>query len=513
MWLEWVILISVLLYLIYRFCTANHDYFKKRGIPSAKHIPIVGNFWEMVLGRKSMLDVLVEIYNEHDGKVYGVFDQGQPIYMIKDPELIKQIAVKDFDHFVNHRTFTDPDDDKHLFAASLFMMQDGRWKDMRSTLSPAFTGSKMRAMYQLMHDVAQQTMLYMKSLSEAAGPQGLELEIKDFITRYTNDIIASTAFGLQVNSFTETDNEFYISGKKMTTFTFTQGLKFFLFGQFPKIMNLLNIQLFDKQSIDYFMRLVLDSMKYRQEKNIIRPDMINMLMEARGMIKSNDSQVKASNREWSDVDIVGQCFLFFFAGFETSSSLSCFTIHELMENPDIQEKLYEEIQEVNEKLNGQPPTYEAMMDMRYMDMVVRECLRKWPAANIIDRTCNKDISYDLGDGLKLDLKKGDGVWLPVPALHRDPQYFDQPLKFDPERFSEENKDTINPFAYIPFGVGPRNCIGSRFALLESKVLVYYLLREFKFEKSPKSCIPMELKASGFQLSAKHGFWVNFVARS
>lgn len=222
----------------------------------------------------------------------------------------------------------------------------------------------------------------------------------------------------------------------------------------------MDIQLFDKKQTDYFMHLVLDAMKYRKENNIVRPDMINMLMEAKGMIKSD--ALKTIHREWSDVDIVGQCFLFFFAGFETSASLTCFTAHELMENPECQEKLLQEIQDVEQNLDGKPLTYEALQNMRYMDMVVQECLRKWPGAIAIDRVCNKEISYNFDNGEKLELKKGDAVWIPVVGFHRDPQYFENPMKFDPERFSEENKDNIKPFTFIPFGVGPRNCIGNVF---------------------------------------------------
>ncbi|TMW40868.1 hypothetical protein DOY81_014052, partial [Sarcophaga bullata] len=84
-------------------------------------------------------------------RVYGVFDQRTPVFFLRDPEVVKQIAIKDFDHFVNHRnTFSDEDDTDHsknLFGASLFLMKDNKWKDMRSTLSPAFTGSKMRQMF------------------------------------------------------------------------------------------------------------------------------------------------------------------------------------------------------------------------------------------------------------------------------------------------------------------------------------------------------------------------------
>ncbi|XP_075148981.1 putative cytochrome P450 9f2 isoform X2 [Haematobia irritans] len=445
-------------------------------------------------------------------RVYGVFDQRQPLYMIRDPDLVKQIAIKDFEHFVNHRSMFDDTDNKNLFAASLFMMKDNKWKDMRSTLSPAFTGSKMRSMFQLMNEVAQHTLAHVKKQPSVFTPQGLELEVKDFITRFTNDIIASTAFGLQVDSYADMDNEFYQMGKKVTTFTFAQNLKFMLFANFKKLMKLLDIQLFDKESTDYFMRLVLDAMKYRQEHNIIRPDMINMLMESRGMFKNHDNG-KTSNREWSDVDIVGQCFLFFFAGFETSAALTCLTCHELMENPDVQEKLLQEIQDVEEQLEGKTLGYETIMGMQYLDMVVQECLRKWPGAIAADRVCSKDISYDLGDGQKLELKKGDIIWMPIVGFHRDAKYFENPMKFDPERFNPDNKEKLHPCAFMPFGVGPRNCIGSRFALLETKVMVYYLLREFKLVPAQKSCIPLKLNPAGFQLVPKNGFWIKFISRA
>lgn len=156
--------------------------------------------------------------------------------MIRDPDLIKQITIKDFDHFVNHRSLFDETEDKNLFAASLFLMKDNKWKDMRSTLSPAFTGSKMRSMFQLMNEVAQGSLEYLKKQKEVYSKEGFEFEIKDFITRFTNDIIASTAFGLQVNSYVDKDNEFYKMGKKVTTFTFLQNLKFMMVAHFKKLM-------------------------------------------------------------------------------------------------------------------------------------------------------------------------------------------------------------------------------------------------------------------------------------
>ncbi|KAL7727133.1 hypothetical protein ACLKA6_016093 [Drosophila palustris] len=475
---EYLAIFVVLLLLAYRWATANYSFFKDRGIDYHKPYPFVGSMWKMILRKKSMFDLVIELYNQSSSKAYGFFELRKPLLMIRDPELIKQITIKDFDYFLNHRNIfgvdnEDPHEMDNLFSSSLFSLRDSRWKDMRSTLSPAFTGSKMRQMFQLMNIVANEAVQCLKR--DQIAKEGFESDMKDYCTRFTNDVIASTAFGLQVNSFTERENTFYMLGKRL--------------------------KLFDKKSTDYFVHLVLDAMKYRQEHKIVRPDMINMLMEASGMIQTDKTKF-GTIHNWSDREIVAQCFIFFFAGFETSAVLMCFTAHELMENEDVQKRLYEEVEQVNKDLNGGELTYEALMGMKYMDQVVSEVLRKWPPAVATDRECNKDITYQV-DGKNVEIKKGEIVWLPISAFHRDPKYFENPEKFDPERFSDENKDKIQPFTYFPFGVGQRNCIGSRFALLEAKAIIYYLLRDFQIAASKKSTIPMVLSPSGFQLKPEN----------
>ncbi|ALC46039.1 Cyp9f2 [Drosophila busckii] len=514
MLLEFCALFVVILVLAYRWSVSTHGFFKERGIPCDNPYPFLGSTGKMFIVRQSMFDLIVELYNKGEGKVFGIFENRKPLLMIRDPELIKQITIKDFDHFINHRNIFGNDEEHaqhmdNLFGSSLFSMRDARWKDMRSTLSPAFTGSKMRQMFQLMDIVAKEAVDCLKR--DKLPADGFDLDLKDYCTRFTNDVIASTAFGLQVNSFKERNNKFYLMGKKLTTFNTWLNIKFLLFTTMKWVLDLFKISLFDKKSTEYLVSLVLDAMKYRQEHNIIRPDMINMLMEARGMLPT-DKPKPASNREWSDRDIVAQCFVFFFAGFETTAVLMCFTAHEIMENEDVQQRLFEEIEGVENQLEDGQLTYEALQGMKYLDQVVSEVLRKWPAAIAIDRECNKDITYEV-DGKSIEIKKGEAVWLPVCGFHRDPKYFENPEKFDPERFSDENKDKIKPFTYYPFGLGQRNCIGSRFALLEAKAIIFYMLREYRIEAAKKSCIPLKLKSSGFQLVPKNGFWIKLVQRN
>lgn len=137
-----------------------------------------------------------------------------------------------------------------------------------------------------------------------------------------------------------------------------------------------------------------------------------------------------------------------------------FLAHEIAANPEVQDKLMSEINEVQAELDGKTITYDVLQKMKYLDQVICETLRMYPAAPFIDRVCLKD--YDLKyDDKVAHIKKGTMMWFPVAGLHQDPKYFPNPKKFDPERFSEENKANINMDAYLPFGLGPRNCIGSR----------------------------------------------------
>lgn len=211
--------------------------------------------------------------------------------------------------------------------------------------------------------------------------------------------------------------------------------------------------------------------RVRKFITVERPDMIQLLMDAR-----KDAYVK-----WTDDEIVAQCFVFFFAAFENNASLICITAYELLNNPEIQQRLYEEIKDTEDTLQeGQGLSYDAVMKMQYMDMVVSEALRKWSLAAATDRVCSKD--YTLRDhlGNKLfDFKVGDRINIPIMGLHLDEIYFPNPHKFDPERFSNANKDRLIPYTYLPFGVGPRNCIGespARFPVLSrDKLMITSLL--------------------------------------
>lgn len=149
-------------------------------------------------------------------------------------------------------------------------------------------------------------------------------------------------------------------------------------------------------------------------------------------------------------------------------------------------------------------------------LLFAEALRLWPPILAVDRVCVKpyDIqTFEYSNEKSLRLEKGDVVMLPIFPIMRDPQYYPNPNKFDPERFNEENKVNIHPYTYLPFGSGPRGCIGSRFALMEVKTLIFVLLAKFDIVVTEKTQIPVQISKKQFNLDAENGIWLGLKLRS
>lgn len=413
--------------------------------------------------------------------------------MIRDPELIKEFTVKQFDHLSDHKLFMDPENDT-LLGNSVAMMKGEKWRDMRSTLSPIFTSSKMKQMFELIVDYANEVIPFLEG--EARSGKHLQHEMREFFSRTGIDIIATCAFGLKVNSFENPNNEVFLTNSKIFKFDrLSAALRLTLSRMMPGLMKRLGFELFEYKVKKFFQSTVLGTMKIRKEKNIVRHDMINLMMQARtGHLRYDEGSQKETDgfatvqesdygkgrvkREWSDDEIVAQCFGFFLGGFDTTSNTLQFLTYELAVHPEIQQKLYEEICSVSANLKDNRLTYELLQRMKYMDQVMCEVLRKWSAIIVTDRLCVKNFTHVNGERT-LNIEKGMLFWLPIHAIHRDPKYWPEPEKFDPERFSDENKGNIKPYTYIPFSSGPRNCIGntdSDFSIMCSELMDYYFLR-------------------------------------
>lgn len=187
---------------------------------------------------------------------------------------------------------------------------------------------------------------------------------------------------------------------------------------------------------------------------------------------------------------------------------------ELAGNPDVQEKLWQEISQFFQGRSEQKITYEDLNKLRYLDMVLRETLRLHPPATATDRHCVKNFELPPAreGGRGYTVEPGITVTASIIGLHRDSKYFPEPEKFDPERFGEEKKHLINPYAYLPFGLGPRRCIGDRFALMETKILFVHLIRNFVIRLAEEIKYPMVYDKKKLTITPEGGFKIGLEIR-
>lgn len=269
------ILFTVILLIVYECILKNWWYFSNRNVKFIRGVPIVGSLYTFFFGIESIADSVASLYDKYpDEPFVGIYELTHPIYLIRDPDLVKKITTQDFEFFLNHQTNFDEELDS-ILSRTLFFSNDQKWKDMRSIVSASFTGNKMRMMFDLVCDSTT------KFVSNAKTVAGADIELKDLFSRYTTNMIATTAFGLEVDAVTDPENEFYLAGKTITNFDGFQGVKLLLLDVMPKIMKFLRISFLDGGLCDYFRGVVLSAMAYREKNNVFRPDMIHLMMEAR----------------------------------------------------------------------------------------------------------------------------------------------------------------------------------------------------------------------------------------
>ncbi|XP_076625091.1 cytochrome P450 9e2-like [Colletes latitarsis] len=490
------LLLGAVFLLIYYYLWRGMNYFKERGIAHDPVIPIIGHMLPVMLRRIYMGHHLNDMYNRYsDRKYFGFYNFIRPIIVIRDPDLVNSIAIKNFDYFTDHHPIVNKDLDP-LVAKNLFGLKGDEWREMRKLLSPSFSSAKMKIMFKLIIDCADNFTNHVATESR----NGKVYELKEILGRYTTDVIATSSFGIAVDSMKDPENDFNAFARRTLKISFAQVLKMFMGGTFPRVTKLLRLSVFGEQMRLYFKRVVAETVRARKEQGIYRPDMIQLMMESRD----------SNGRELTIDEMTSQAFVFFLAGYDTSSTFMCFVLYAIAAHPDVQARMREEVEEVARKTDGQP-TYDAIKDMVYMDAVLNETNRLYPSALFLDRVCVKEFELPPAtpDSKPVLMKPGESVWFLPLSFQTDPKYFSDPLKFKPERFLNNE---VSQKVYVPFGLGPRVCIGNRFALMETKIMLYYLLLRCEIEPCAKTTLPITFSKKNITISVDNGFWLNFKAR-
>ena len=483
---------ALLILTVYYYYISTFHFWKKRGIAAPEPSIIFGSMKNTILMKLSMSEFLKEVYDEYKHEpVFGLYLRSTPLLVVNDLDLIKDILIRDFSLFADRGLNTFPKTEP--LQQHLFQLETDRWRPLRARLSPVFTSGKLKEMFPLMVECAEHLEKCLDKIVESNEP----VECRDLAAKFTTDVIGSCAFGIDMNALSDEDSEFRRMGRKIFQPSTQQLIRDTCRQFFPSVYGIIGHLIQPKDVNEFFTKLIVDTMDYRVKHNVLRPDFVNLLME----IKKNPHNLE--NIELTDSLFTAQAFLFFAAGFETSSSTIGHALYEMAQNPHMQDKLRQEIEETYTQ-NGGVLMYERLRDMKYLNKVFRETLRKYSILPMLIRQVAVDYTFK---GTKISIPKHMKVWIPAYAIHHNPDIYPNPDIFDPERFEDDAVSARHPMSYLPFGDGPRNCVGARFGMIQSKIGIITILRHHRVEVCEKTTIPFQHDKRAFLLTLKGGIFL------
>uniref|UniRef100_A0A8C0K682 Cytochrome P450 3A n=1 Tax=Canis lupus dingo TaxID=286419 RepID=A0A8C0K682_CANLU len=385
-----------------KYGTYTHGIFRKLGIPGPTPLPFVGT----ALGYRNGFYVFdMKCFSKY-GRMWGFYDGRQPVLAITDPDMIKTVLVKEcYSVFTNRRTLGPVG----FMKSAISLSEDEEWKRIRTLLSPTFTTGKLKEMFPI---IGQYGDVLVNNLRKEAE-KGKAINLKDVFGAYSMDVITSTSFGVNIDSLNHPQDPFVENTKKLLKFDFLDPFFFsiLLFPFLTPVFEILNIWLFPKKVTDFFRKSVERMKESRlKDKQKHRVDFLQL------MINSQNSKEMDTHKALSDLELVAQSIIFIFAGYETTSTSLSFLMYELATHPDAL------------------PTYDALVQMEYLDMVLNETLRLYPIAGRLERVCKKDVEIS-----GVFIPKGTVVMVPTFTLHRDQSLWPEPEEFRPERYREPCK--------------------------------------------------------------------------
>jgi len=492
----WFLLVVTFLIWLYKQAYQDLDYFVKQGIDGPKPTPLVGNLWGV--WKRKIVDYDFGLVRKY-GKTYGIFDGNTPNLITMDTDIIRSVYVKDFDHFVNRRSFGVS---SKYFRKMLTLIRDQDWKDVRSALTPTFTTGKIKRMSPLILKCTDDLSEKIVSAAKKSGT----ITPKKIFSSFTMEVINKCAFGLTIDNLDKEDSEFMINAKAVNNPDVAKSpmiLIPFAFGDLLKRF----ANVFDSKEIRYFFKILEDVLKDRVGSSQKYNDVIETTTEAILETKRevNGEKVPVYTKEEVEEFVIAQAVLFLLAGFDTTALTLTNASYVLATNPEIQDTLYQKVMDKIEE-HGKV-CHEMILDFPYIDQFIHEVLRMYSPVPRLERQCNQDLTLN-----GIHIKKGMIVSIPVYPLHFSEEYYDRPETFDPTRWAPENKHKLNPYAYTPFGLGPRNCVGMRFAMEELKLALCSIVSRFEFSRSKDTPDALEHENGFAGIVQVEEFTVNVQAR-
>ncbi|XP_033640648.1 cholesterol 24-hydroxylase-like [Asterias rubens] len=470
MFLVPVICIGVLFLAFVMFL--HHQHRKFAHIPAPPRESFFTGHLNMLVGYKKrnmcMSDGFIDIMREY-GPIFHVFLLFKPMIVVLDAEFVKEILCTD--SMLHRKPY-------HFYAVFMKLFGTRLMGDsILCELNPAVHGPKRlllnpafhkRYLVDLMHQFNASADLLIDKLSNKADGKK-EVAMLDEFNRTTLDVIAKVAFGMDLNVFDEKSPFTEAVTKCLNGMSTAFNVPFMQLNPFPAARKY-------KQEVRDSIKCLREAgrkcieqrLEAMQREDEVPQDILTYILKSVTGVSGKDYKDQMEN-------VIDEFVTFFVAGQETTANLLSFTLLELGHHPEIMHRLKTEVESVCGDRDYLE--YSDVVKLSYMMQVLKEALRLWPPVVGTGRELAHDVTVK---GYKIP--KGSLVAVNTFVMARMEEYFHDPMQFDPDRFNASNDKP--QYAYFPFSLGSRNCIGQQFAMIEARVLLAKLLHRFNFNLVP-----------------------------
>ncbi|KAH8311899.1 hypothetical protein KR044_008518 [Drosophila immigrans] len=500
-------LLGLLVALGYRFLTWNFGYWRKRKVPGPTPKALTGNFPNMYTMKRHPLYDMKDVYRKYkqDYDMVGIFLGRSPQLLVLSPELAHRVFVTDFKSFHDNELGNVVDEKSdYILANNIFSMKGEQWKQRRADITPGLTISRIKTVYPVTKQVCGKLNEYIRKQIRMGTPGGING--KDLSLCFTTEMVTDCVLGLSAQSFTDNPTPIMDKIKNLFDQSWVFVINTVIYSLFPAIRHIRRLRFIPEHVEKFFVNLMQSAIDVREQQLAVghqfeRVDFLDYILQLAKKHSLNTRQLTACT------------MTFLIDGFDTTASALAHALLFLGRDHKIQQRLREEIKA---NLNDQGYVdFDKLHDLPFLDACLLETIRHFPPLAASNRLCTQRIEIPNQKGPPVTIEPGTVVVVPHACFMKDGDYFPEPELFQPDRFMQPNaaKSYRDRGVFMPFGDGPRICIGMRFALTQVKAAIVEILTNFEVEINPKTREDNLFDPFGVVTKLKGDIWLNFVARN
>ncbi|CRL00788.1 CLUMA_CG014042, isoform A [Clunio marinus] len=472
-----ILLIAIIIYAIFQ-----SGYFRCAllafQIPGPKAIPFIGNC--LIVKEKDLLGNIIATGYKTYGPISRLWFGFLPFFVIFEPEHLQQIlsshkhTEKSFLYKLLHNFLGD----------GLITSSGDKWLAHRKFTTPIFHINILEKFIETFSDSAKEFLIKLQNKNE--------INVTSFVNECIIDVLNESVLGVLVKE--KQKKSPFREGKVVAPHRIAN--PWLLFDWIYQLTSSASDELDQKKRLDEFVRKIIQERRNTEEyvDDMKRKCLLDYLID-----------ISKTHPDFDEKDIIDEACTFMLAGQDSVGATLAFTIFLLAQHQNHQAKCYDEIKYIFGD-DERTPTINDLKEMKHLEMCIKETLRLYPAVPIMARHLGGEVKCG-----NVTLPSGSEIFVIPYATHRLEHIYPNPENFIPERFLPEECDKRNPYAFLPFSAGPRNCIGHRFAMIELKTIVSTILRKYRITSVPgKEIIEPSFRIT---LRARGGIFVQFEERN